>query len=203
MALVADNNLSSKYHRIIAVIFALLILATIGYFVFGKTKPVGFHSENNAVASQYSLPKSQPVEIKISAIGVDASVTTLGLNPDQTLEVPTDYSQVGWYTGSPTPGEIGPSVMVGHLDSAKAAAVFYKLKDIKLGDRIEIKREDGSIAVFEAESMELFSQDNFPTKKVYGPIDYAGLRLITCAGTFESSTGHYSDNLVVFAKLVK
>jgi len=149
------------------------------------------------------LPASKPVHIKIPAANVDANMETLGLNPDKTLEVPKKDNQVGWYIGSPTPGEIGPSVMVGHLDSINGAAVFYRLNKVKPGDLIEITREDGSIATFKVDALQTFSQDNFPTDTVYGTISSAGLRLITCAGKWSIFERHYSDNLVVFATLVK
>jgi sortase (surface protein transpeptidase) len=93
-------------------------------------------------------------------------------------------------------------VIVGHLDSIRGAAIFYDLKQIKTGDEVRVERDDGSAAVFKVDSLEMYSQDNFPTEKVYGPINFAGLRLITCAGTFSRLKGHYSDNLVVYASLV-
>jgi LPXTG-site transpeptidase (sortase) family protein len=125
------------------------------------------------------------------------------LNPDKTLEVPKKYEQVGWYKNSPTPGELGPSILVGHLDSSNAPAVFYKLSDLKQGDKIEVTREDGSTATFQVDSLRVVEQDNFPTKDVYGAIDYAGLRLITCDGQYLKNKGHYSNNLIIYSSLVK
>lgn len=209
-----NKNLNKKYHRFKTVVIFCVVIAVL----FIASKYFSAHSKpeiNPAISNQssssdslssstnYSLSASEPEKIIIPTIGVQANVIHLGLNPDQTLEVPKKDEEVGWYTGSPTPGEIGPSVMVGHLDSTVGAAVFYNLKKLKPGDVIEIQRQDGSIAKFQAESMEMFSQDNFPTDKVYGQIDYAGLRLITCAGTYSRAKGHYSDNLVVFARLIK
>lgn len=198
------NQSNSKHHRNTAVMFALLALIIIGAILVQKNnqKIKNFGSEKT-VSSAYTLPSSKPKSIKISAINVDAPIINLGLNQDGTLQVPDVYSDVGWYANSPTPGELGPSVMVGHLDSAKAAAVFYKLKDLKQNDKIEVTREDGSTATFNVDALQTFAQDNFPTDKVYGPIGYAGLRLITCSGTYNKAEGHYSDNLVVYASLVK
>ena len=143
----------------------------------------------------------KPVRIKIPAIHVDASMEDLGLNSDGTLAVPKEWENVGWYTGAPAPGGAGPAVMVGHLDSLTGKAVFWDLKNLKNGDEIFVEREDGSVAVFKAGEKETYSQDNFPTEKVYGPIDYAGLRLITCYGKYSQLKGRYSDNLVVYARL--
>jgi sortase (surface protein transpeptidase) len=128
-------------------------------------------------------------------------VPPLGLNPDKTVSVPDNYIQVGWYSGGATPGEVGPSVILGHVDSFEGPAVFYKLGKLEAGDEVTITRADGTIAVFEVIDTERYSQDAFPTEKVYGPIDFAGLRLITCTGTFNKAEQKYSHNTVVYAKL--
>lgn len=93
--------------------------------------------------------------------------------------------------------------MVGHLDTVNGAAVFYRLRELVAGDTIEITRQDGKTAVFKVIGTEKYPQDDFATDKVYGAIDYAGLRLITCQGTYLRAKGHYSDNLVVYASLAE
>ncbi|GAC1413150.1 MAG: hypothetical protein NVSMB66_4320 [Candidatus Doudnabacteria bacterium] len=205
-----DNNLKNKHHHGEMVMFillalfllAVLIILSTSYYKSHKVVKSNFIYNNNQTNFSNSvLPASKPSRIVIDSINVNAPVTELGLNHDRTLQVPSIYSDVGWYTNSPTPGELGPSILVGHLDSAKAAAVFYHLKDLKQGDKIQVKRADGSIANFKVDAMQIFSQDNFPTEKVYGSINYSGLRLITCAGSFNQSAGHYTDNLVVYASL--
>ncbi len=207
MSLVEGEQPTRKYHRGFAVIFAFLVIFGLVYLLSSNSRDQNFpfrQTDNSRnTPENYLLTKSRPSEIRIASLGISSSITDLGLNPDRTLEVPSDYSKVGWYTNSPTPGELGPAIFVGHFDSPTGPAIFYKLKEIKQGDRIELKREDGSLAVFQVESTELFSQDKFPTETVYGPINHAGLRLITCAGTFNEDKGRYSDNLVVFAKLIK
>jgi LPXTG-site transpeptidase (sortase) family protein len=147
------------------------------------------------------LPK--PTRIKIEDLNVDAQIVDLGLNSDGTLEVPQKDNDVGWYVHSPSPGGVGPAVMVGHLDSIRGSAVFHDLKKIQLGDEIVVERSDGSVVTFKVDSIETFSQNNFPSDKVYGSINYAGLRLITCAGSYSRLKGRYPDNLVVFASLEK
>ena len=144
---------------------------------------------------------SRPVAIEIRAIGVRARVIPLGLNPDRTLEVPTDFGEAGWWTGGPRPGERGPAVIAGHVDSTSGPAVFYDLPDLDPGDAIVIARRDGSRVRFTVQRSEHYPKASFPTARVYGPTRRPTLRLITCSGDFDRSTGHYLDNTVVYAAL--
>jgi hypothetical protein len=151
------------------------------------------------------LPASRPVSISIPAIRVRAPLLRLGQAADGTLEVPPPgkhYDDAGWYRYSPTPGELGPSVIVGHVDSAKnGPSVFWRLGTLHPLDRVRVTRADGSVAVFVVDDVRLFRKKAFPTKLVYGNTDHAALRLITCGGPFDSA-GHYRDNVVVLASLV-
>jgi LPXTG-site transpeptidase (sortase) family protein len=125
----------------------------------------------------------------------------LGLNPDDTLEVPSEPLRAGWYTGSPIPGERGPSVIAGHVDSRETGpAVFYRLGQVVTGDRVVITRRDGSVARFEVTAVRSYPKNDFPTQAVYGNTDRATLRLITC-GDWNDVTKHYDGNVVVFAEL--
>jgi sortase (surface protein transpeptidase) len=125
----------------------------------------------------------------------------LGLGTDGTLQVPPRGFPAGWFTGAPTPGELGPAIMVGHVDM-KGPGVFFQLHNLETGDRVVVTRADGSKPVFRVSRVERFPKDQFPTKLVYGNLDHPGLRLITCGGSFNSATGHYDDNFVVFADFV-
>lgn len=146
------------------------------------------------------LAASLPVRLRIPTLDLDATFTDpLGLAHNGEIEVPKGYEEVGWYKYGPTPGELGPSVVLGHVDSVAGPAVFYSLGQLALGDEIEIEREDGSIAMFEVTALERYAQDDFPTQLVYGDIDHAGLRLVTCTGTFDRGIQRYSHNLVVYA----
>lgn len=151
------------------------------------------------------LPASRPVSLAIPAIDVKASVLRLGRAADNTIEVPPPgrhYDDAGWYRYSPTPGELGPSIIVGHVDSAKnGPSVFWRLGTLRKNDRVRVTRTDGSVAVFEVDEVHLFRKKAFPTKLVYGNTDHAALRLITCGGPFDGA-GHYRDNVVVLASLV-
>lgn len=124
---------------------------------------------------------------------------------DGGIEVPPleDTRSSGWYTESPTPGEVGPSVVLGHVDSAKnGPSVFYRLGELKPGDTVEINRADGSVASFRIDAVREYAKNQFPTEVVYGNLDRAGLRLITCGGTFNPKSGHYESNIIAFASLV-
>lgn len=153
------------------------------------------------VARAAQLPRSVPTRLQVAAIGVDSPLMKLGLRGDGTMQVPAGGFPAGWYTGGPTPGELGPAVIAGHVDM-KGPGVFYKLDKLKPGDRITITRADGSKPVFRVVRVSRFAKDEFPTALVYGNTDKSALRLITCGGTFNSQSGHYEDNTVAFAELV-
>lgn len=147
-----------------------------------------------------SLDASAPQRLTIASIGVDTDVMDLGLEPDGTLEVPPGAFPAGWYDGSPTPGELGPAVLAGHVSYGGTAGVFERLHELDRGDEVTVLREDGSVAVFVVSRTEDYVKSAFPTDTVYGDIDHAGLRLITCGG-LDPETGTYEDNVVVFAEL--
>ena len=145
---------------------------------------------------------SPPVRLSIPAIGVETPLLRLGLEPDRSMEVPGDFDLAGWFAGGPVPGQPGPAVIAGHVDSRTGPAVFYRLRELRAGDRIEVTRADGTRLRFVVDSNQSFPKAGFPTGAVFGPTPAAELRLITCAGTFDRARGSYRDNLVVFAHLV-
>jgi hypothetical protein len=154
------------------------------------------------VSTAAVLAASRPVRVQIPAIGVDSELMDLGLQADGSLEVPTTGFPAGWFTGAPTPGERGPAVIAGHVDWAGAPGVFAQLRDVVAGDEIHVVREDGSTAVFRVSEVGQYAKDAFPTAAVYGDLDHAGLRVITCGGDFDHAAQSYLDNTVVFADLV-
>ena len=151
-----------------------------------------------------SAPAARPVAVSIPAIDVHSALLALGSNPDGTLQVPQpgpDYDSAAWFDGSPRPGDRGPAVIEGHVDSARnGPSVFYSLGALKSGDRIQVARADGSTVAFEVYDVRVVPKDDFPTLEVYGNTDGPELRLITCGGPFDRSAGHYEDNVVVFAR---
>jgi sortase (surface protein transpeptidase) len=111
-------------------------------------------------------------------------------------------NEAGWYRDGPTPGQFGPAVLVGHVDTRTGPAVFKQLGDLRPGARIEIARQDGQVGVFEVNSVEEFHKDHLPPDRVYGDFSRPGLRLITCGGDWVGGNLGYADNIVVFASLV-
>jgi sortase (surface protein transpeptidase) len=142
-----------------------------------------------------------PERIRIPAIGVSAPVIPLGLNPDRSLEVPQDFGDTGWFKGGPEPGERGAAVIVGHVDSRSGPAVFYRLRALRAGDSIWIRLRDGSSVRYVVTRGRSAPKNRFPTKLVYARTTQPTLRLVTCDGAFDTSTGHYVDNYIVFARL--
>lgn len=151
-----------------------------------------------------TLPASEPTRIDIPAIDVHHALIDLGQNPDGSLQVPSldDVAVPGWDTYSPTPGQQGPSVITGHVDSAEQGeGVFFDLGDLRPGDAFTITREDGTVAEFTVTGVDEYDKDDFPTLKVYGNTRRAEARLITCGGRFDSESGDYVDNIVAYARL--
>jgi hypothetical protein len=143
----------------------------------------------------------QPVRIVIPAIGVDARIVKLGLDRAGALEVPQNFAEAGWWTGGARPGELGPAVIAGHVDSRTGPAVFFRLANLRRRDAVTIERADGSRVRFHVVGSQRYPKARFPTAKVYGPTATPALRVITCSGAFDRATGHYLDNTVVYAGL--
>jgi sortase (surface protein transpeptidase) len=168
--------------------------------------PPATHPGSAGTSGDPVLPKSAPVALAIPAIDVRAKLLRLGLTAAGELEVPPvgpTYDRPGWYRYSPMPGSLGPSVIVGHVDSATdGPSVFAQLSALQPLDRVRVTRADGSVAVFSVDDVRHFRKSRFPTKLVYGDTDHAALRLITCGGPFDPH-GHYRDNVIVLASLVQ
>ncbi|MFI8454994.1 class F sortase [Kitasatospora sp. NPDC085464] len=149
------------------------------------------------------LKASKPTRLRIPQIAVDAPFTELTLNAAGQLNAPPpdDKNLVGWYRDGVTPGERGSAVVAGHVDTTKGPAVFLLLSLLLPGNKVEVSRADGTVAVFTVDSVETFAKDAFPDQKVYGKTPDAQLRLITCGGTYDKKKRDYLDNVVVFAHL--
>jgi sortase (surface protein transpeptidase) len=144
-------------------------------------------------------PVAAPVALTIPLIGVRTQLIMLGLTSAGELQVPSSTAVAGWYTGSPRPGAVGSAIIVGHIDSYRGPGVFYRLIKLTRGDKIYVKRADGTLVEFRVTSVQIYLKDRFPTEDVYGPVPDAELRLITCGGAFDPATGHYLSNIVVYA----
>lgn len=149
------------------------------------------------------MTASAPAALHIPSIGVRAEgLVDLKRDKNGKMEAPEDPDRAGWYAEGPTPGEFGPSVIAGHVDSKDSPAVFYRLGSLKKGAKITVLRKDGSTARFVVDKVARYSKSDFPTATVYGDTNgRAELRLITCGGAIDQSTGHYVDNIVAFAHL--
>lgn len=147
------------------------------------------------------LPESDPAAVSIPRIGVGSRLVHLGLDADGAMEVPQDPALAGWFSGGPAPGALGPAVIAGHVTWDGAPAVFKRLGTLRRGDHVTVTRKDGKTAVFTVSRVARFSKSRFPSRAVYGAIDHAGLRLITCGGTYDAARNRYLDNVIVFARL--
>ncbi|SCL41754.1 Sortase family protein [Micromonospora pallida] len=151
------------------------------------------------------LAASPPVELEIQALDLRAPVHHVGLAADGTIGVPDAKraQEAAWYDQGPTPGQYGPAVIVGHVDTTNGPAVFHDLKRLRAGDRIEVDRADRSVAVFEVNAVERFGKERLPVDEVFGDFSRPNLRLITCGGRWVGGATGYADNVVVFASLVQ
>lgn len=154
-----------------------------------------------AVAAE--LPASEPTALRIDSIGVDEQVFPIGLGEDGKLLAPRGEQAdlAAWFDGSPTPGQSGPAVIEGHVTWGGEPSVFFELGALQPGDRIEVDREDGTVATFEVYDAARYPKDEFPTVAVYGKTDGPELRLITCSGDLNAD-GHHLDNTVISARLI-
>jgi sortase (surface protein transpeptidase) len=204
---------------VIAVLIALTVLISLitrvaitpGHFrPTGAVPPAGPGAvpptASNASAgppARTALPRSTPVQMSIPAIDAASTLIPLQLNPDRTVQVPPVEKpmQAGWYSPGPTPGEIGSSVILGHVDGHSEAGIFFRLRELRPGGQVLITRQDGITARFVVYQTEQVAKDDFPTDKVYGATARPELRLITCGGAFDRQSGNYRDNVIVFAVL--
>jgi LPXTG-site transpeptidase (sortase) family protein len=139
-----------------------------------------------------------PTRLKIKAIGVDTSLESLHLGDGGMLDAPKSFTRAGWYADGTAPGDNGPAVIAGHVDSRKGPAIFYKLRELQAGDQVQVVR-GGRTVTFTVTSTAWYPKTKFPTAKVYGPTPDRQLRLITCGGVFDHTLRSYKDNLVVYA----
>jgi sortase (surface protein transpeptidase) len=140
-----------------------------------------------------------PVRIEIPSIGVASSLGQLGREADRTVEVPTRWEEAGWYALGPRPGDPGSAVILGHVDSTRGPAVFFRLRELRRGDQVKVTRADGSSVRFVVQRTAQYDKRRFPTDEVYYPTLTSTLRLVTCGGEFDATARHYRSNIIVFA----
>ncbi|MBA2694515.1 MAG: class F sortase [Actinobacteria bacterium] len=178
---------------------ALLGLVGCGSGGSESVAPVAPATTSAAVAPA-SIQVGVPTRVEIPAIDVDEALHGVGLNPDGSMQTP-DFGDAAWYDLGPRPGASGPAVVLAHVDSKGGPDVFYRLKDLEPGDRVTVHREDGA-STFVVDSLEQVQKDALPYERIWADTDESVLRLITCGGSFDHSTGNYRDNIIVYAHLV-
>jgi sortase (surface protein transpeptidase) len=156
------------------------------------------------LTDESAMKPSQPTRITIPSLGVRADVVEVGNMEDGSIAAPTDdpAATAGWYGFGPTPGEAGTAIIVGHVDMADKPAVFQHLRELKPGKLIEIRRKDRRVATFTVESVESFLKTAFPTDRVFADTGTPRLAVITCGGAWIGGDTGYTDNVIVFARLV-
>jgi sortase (surface protein transpeptidase) len=155
-----------------------------------------------APAQSAVVARSVPVSLRIPAIGVSAPLTKLGLNADKTVQVPTKYGEPGWFRLGPTPGQVGSAVILGHVDDKTGPAVFYRLRFLKPGDKVDVSLANGVVAHFAVKSVAKYTKKAFPAQQVYGSHGFSALQLVTCGGDFDARAGSYLSNIVAYTTLV-
>jgi sortase (surface protein transpeptidase) len=141
-----------------------------------------------------------PVRVRVPAIGVDSELLRLGTDATGALVPPDDPARAGWFAQGTVPGDVGPAVVAGHVDSVDGPAVFSRLRDLAPGEEVLVDRADGTTVRFTVTELGRYPKEDFPTEAVYGPTTRAELRLVTCGGHFDRSARRYEDNVVVFAR---
>jgi hypothetical protein len=154
------------------------------------------------VPAPAAVARSVPVAVRIPAIGLAVWLTQLGLNANGTVAVPPSVQVPGWFSPGPSPGQVGSAVILGHVDSARGPGVFFQLRTLQPGNQIEVNLADGVIATFKVTSVVEYQKTAFPDQKVYGSNGSRALQLVTCGGVFDSQTGHYLSNIVVYSSFV-
>lgn len=191
--------------RRLPVLLAVLVAALLAVAGCGTAPQPGpsAHPAAATSAKPAGLARSVPSWVDVPSIGAHSTLVQLGLNPDRTVAVPpvTEPLQAGWYRNSPTPGEVGPAVILGHIDGHHQKGIFWRLHEVKAGDAVRIGRQDGATLTFTVYKVDQVAKKSFPTKAVYGNTGRPELRLITCGGAFDAQAHNYLDNILVYAAL--
>jgi LPXTG-site transpeptidase (sortase) family protein len=157
-----------------------------------------------STATARPLAPSEPVRIEIPVLDVNAPVMQLGQNPNGSVQVPPldNHNLAGWYDRTVMPGQDGTSVILGHVDNVTGVSVFFYIKTLRPGDIVKVVRADGTTAAFSVDGTQKVAKATFPSGAIYGNTRYPELRLITCGGPFDSATGQYLDNIIVYSHLI-
>lgn len=180
----------------IGLVLVLVVLAVI----------VGMSSSSSSptVDSPAPLAASTPTHVSVPSISADSSLVPTGLQPDGTLEVPpvSQPMQASWFDKSPTPGQVGPSIILGHINGNGHPGIFANLSKVVAGAQVIVDRADGQRAIFQVSRVDTIPKSSFPTDQVYNDTPNPQLRLITCGGQYDRANRNYLSNVIVYADLV-
>jgi LPXTG-site transpeptidase (sortase) family protein len=181
-----------------AIVAAVVVAVALGAFALrsGGVEPAQWASTATAAAA--SKPGPPPTRLRIPAIDVDTPLEDLGLDAEGALEPPKNYAKAGWYAHGSRPGDPGPAVIAGHVDSYQGRAIFFRLHELEAGAKVQVERGKEWVT-FRVLEVHRYPKNEFPTEEVYGPTPNAQLRLITCGGAFDDERRSYVDNIVVYA----
>jgi sortase (surface protein transpeptidase) len=169
----------------------------------GPSHPAGpAGTQHAAQPGVQELGYSPPVNLRIPAIGVDSRLVDLGLDETGAMETPEPVEIAGWFAPSPPPGVPGSTILVGHVTWNQVPTVFFRLADLRPGDRVDVRRADGVRTVFEVTRLGTFPKDGFPTAQVFDHPRRSELRLITCGGRYDATNHRYLSNVIVWARIV-
>ncbi|MTD56427.1 class F sortase [Amycolatopsis pithecellobii] len=182
---------------VLLAVFATVLLAGCGADAVPPAAPAP------APSSAQQPATAPPTWVDLPSISAHSSLVELGLNPDRTIEVPPvdQPLQAGWYRYSPVPGQVGPAVILGHIDGNHQKGIFWRLRDVKAGDQVRIGQANGAALTFAVTKVDQVAKKEFPTDAVYGDTPDPELRLITCGGAYDAANRNYLDNVIVYAKL--
>jgi hypothetical protein len=154
-----------------------------------------------SVSADSPASAPDPVRLSVPTVGIDTALTGIAVDAAGALVPPSDDTIAGWYRSGPAPGEVGPAVLTGHVDSREGPAVFFRLRDIAVGDPVSVVRADGTTLRFTVTRVARYPKNAFPTAEVYSPTAGPELRLITCGGDFDRGARSYLDDVVLYAAL--
>lgn len=187
----------------LAVLLAVLLTAACSATSTSNTTHAAPHRSPHNTTPLIDDQAANPVRIRVPSVGIDAPIDPLAVDAEGALPAPHSFHRAGWWRAGPEPGERGAAVIVGHVDSYRGPAVFFRLPTMRTGARIFVDRADGSTVVFAEQHIERSPKAQFPTDGVYGRTADAQLRLITCGGRFDRAKRSYLDDVIVFARRIR
>jgi hypothetical protein len=190
----------SRRGRVLAVVATAVLAAAPGAAFGAAAVPAQDPPVRVTLAAENDRPAAAPVRLQVPSVGVDTALTSIDLDTAGALVPPSDNTLAGWYGAGPAPGDPGPAVLTGHVDGVGGPAVFFRLRDVAVGDPVLVGRADGTTVRFTVTRVVRYAKGAFPTAEVYGPTPDPQLRLITCGGVFDRAAGSYRDNVVIFAR---